>query len=141
MKNTQRTLGFTLIELLVVIAIIAILAGLLVPSWAAAQKRPNDVAALQCGKAIVAAQITYEGEHNGQAANTVAALGNADVTEQCSGVQVGEDWQVTAAGLNTGGSNGIGVSGSNYAFKVWSQRGSAMYVYNRDAGPHFGKIN
>lgn len=137
----RRSAGFTLIELLVVIAIIAILAAILVPSFAGAQKRPHDVASLQCGKAIVTAQVTYEAEHNGAAATGLSQLNNSDVTEQCNGqgVQVSEDW--FGASQGSAGDSGIGVGGSNYAFKVWHNAGSGIYIYNRDANVRFQKAN
>ncbi|MCD0159661.1 type II secretion system protein, partial [Deinococcus sp. 6GRE01] len=53
-----RTQGFTLIELLVVIAIIGVLAAILLPTFAGAQKRPHDTATVQCGRAIITAQTT-----------------------------------------------------------------------------------
>ena len=139
--NRKRTQGFTLIELLIVIAIIAILAAIMIPSFSAARKRPYDVAALQCGKAVVTAQITYIAEHNNQAANSVAQLGNSDVNEQCqnAGVQFGPDF--TPNTQNDAGSFNIGVSGSNFAFKVWSPSGTGIYSYNRDANIRFAKVN
>ncbi|WP_304524731.1 prepilin-type N-terminal cleavage/methylation domain-containing protein [Deinococcus sp. KNUC1210] len=136
---TPRVQGFTLIELLVVIAIIAILAAIFVPSYAAAQKRPNDVAALQCGKAIVAGQITYMAEHNGVPAGSLAQLGNADAVEQCQNIQLIQDGPTITQG--SAGNNNIAVGGTNYAFRVWSNNGSAIYAYNRDGNVKFVKQN
>ena len=141
MKHRTHTQGFTLIELLVVMAIIAILAGILIPSYAAAQKRPHDVASLQCGKAIVAAQVTYTAEHNNQAASSVAQLNNSDVNEQCvaAGVQVSNAGPAT---ITDPGNLNINVAASNYAFIIWHQGGTSEYVFNRNYTPdHFRKIN
>ena len=141
MNNKKRTQGFTLIEVLVVIAIISVLVTILLPSFNAARKKPYDTAALQCGKALVTAQVTYTAEHNNQAANSVTQLNNSDVNEQCAnaGVQVGPDY--TGFVQSDGGTGVIGVGGSNFAFKVWHQNGTGVYVYNKDAGIRFVKVN
>ncbi|GGR10037.1 prepilin-type N-terminal cleavage/methylation domain-containing protein [Deinococcus ruber] len=140
--HLRRTQGFTLIELLVVIAIIGILAAILIPSFSASRKKPYDVAALQCGKAIVNAQVTYTGEHNGVAANTVSHLNNSDVNEQCQNIQVASiDDQPTQT---SGGSNKIVSSGSSdgyYGFKVWSNNGASIYGYSLWSGQRLSKMN
>ncbi|GGR10031.1 type II secretion system protein [Deinococcus ruber] len=143
--SSTRTQGFTLIELLVVIAIIGILAAILIPSFSASRKKPYDVAALQCGKAIISAQITYMSEHNDTPANGLAQLNNADVTEQCAqapgNIQVGKDAENPTNTVTTGGTGLISTGGSNYAFKVWSPLGVSVYGYNKDAGTHLLKQN
>jgi type IV pilus assembly protein PilA len=138
----NRTQGFTLIEVLVVIAIISVLITILLPSFNAARKKPYDVSALQCGKAIVTAQVTYTAEHNNAAASSVAQLNNTDVNEQClnAGVQVGPDY--TPNSQADAGSFNIGYGGANYAFKVWHQNGTGIYGYNKDVPTfHFVKVN
>ena len=136
--NRKRTQGFTLIELLIVIAIIAVLAAIMIPSFSAARKRPYDVAALQCGKAIVAAQITYIAEHNELAASNYPGMNNADANEQCQNVQVSSNF----GPIGTGGNANINVGGSNYSFFVWSNSGTGVYLYNRDSPTdHFRKVN
>jgi type IV pilus assembly protein PilA len=136
----RKTQGFTLIEVLVVIAIISVLITILLPSFNAARKKPYDVAALQCGKAIVNAQVTYISEHNNQAAGSVAQLNNSDVNEQCgSGVQVNQAY--VPLDLSSVGNNVINTDVSNYAFDVWSQNGTNIYNYNRDANVKFAKVN
>ena len=139
--NRKRTQGFTLIEVLVVIAIISVLVTILLPSFNAARKKPYDVATLQCGKAIAIAQVTYNSEHNNQAASNVAQLNNADVNEQCqsAGVQIANSYP---ANVTTNGNSTINVGGSNYAYYLWHQSGTAVYVYNRDdPNGHFVKVN
>jgi type IV pilus assembly protein PilA len=139
--NRHRTQGFTLIEVLVVIAIISVLITILLPSFNAARKKPYDVATLQCGKAIVNAQVSYIAEHNNTAASTTAQLNNADVTEQCgaAGVQVAR--ASDGPGQPDPGNNLINVGGSNYAFRIWHQSGTSIYTYDRDNQPRFVKTN
>lgn len=136
--NHRKTQGFTLIELLVVIAIIGILASLLLPSFAGARKKPYDVAALQCGKAIVTAQITYMSEHNDTPSNSTGQLNNADVIEQCQNVQIKN---IAPGSVGESGDYSIAVAGGNYAFLVWSQKGTNTYYYNKDGGVHLRKDN
>ena len=137
--NRTRTQGFTLIELLIVIAIIAILAAIMIPSFSAARKRPYDVAALQCGKAVVAAQVTYTAEHANTPAASLNQLNNADVNEQCQNVQVIQDGPNIVQ--TTAGTNNVSVGGSNYAFRVWSTLGTGIYGYNKDGTTRFFKQN
>jgi type IV pilus assembly protein PilA len=139
--NRKRTQGFTLIEVLVVIAIISVLITILLPSFNAARKKPYDTSALQCGKAIVTAQVTYTAEHNNQAANSIGQLNNSDVNEQClnAGVQVGSGGLPSVQG-DTGTTN-IDAGGSNFSFKVWHQNGTGVYLYNKDTIYHFAKAN
>jgi type IV pilus assembly protein PilA len=140
--NRKRTQGFTLIEVLVVIAIISVLITILLPSFNAARKKPYDVAALQCGKAIVTAQVTYIAEHNETPASSIAQLNNSDVNEQCvnAGVQVSTGGP--AATISDPGNSNINIGGSNYAFLLWHPNGTSIYVYNRDVPyQHFAKVN
>ena len=140
--NRNRKQGFTLIEVLVVIAIISVLVTILLPSFNAARKKPYDTSALQCGKALVTAQVTYTSEHNNTAANSIAQLNNSDVNEQCSnaGVQAGS--APPAATIADPGNSNISIAGSNYAFFLWHPNGTSIYIFNRDAvTDHFRKIN
>lgn len=129
MKNSD---GFTLIELLVVIAIIGLLAALLLPSYRESQKKPYDLAALQCGRAIVAAQTTAKISTGSYIAG-VAAMGS-DVQEACTqqNVQVAPDTSLAGnAGVQ---SASISVNSSNYAFQVFHPSGSGYYLYNMADG-------
>ena len=130
--NRNSTKGFTLIEVLVVIAIISVLITILLPSFNAARKKPYDVAALQCGKAVVNAETTYLGEHNNVFASSFAALNNSDVTEQCSSAN-GVYTSGVQPGTNAATGGGIGGGNSNYYFFVWNQNGTGIYYYNKDS--------
>ena len=129
--NRNRTRGFTLIEVLVVIAIISVLATILIPSFNGARKKPYDTSALQCGKAIVTAQVSYTAEHNNTAANSITQLNNSDVNEQCvsAGVQIST---ATPATVSVAGNANINVGGANFAFAVWHPNGTGIYYYNKD---------
>jgi type IV pilus assembly protein PilA len=124
MNHTQQ--GFTLIELLIVIAIIGVLAALLLPTFGGAQKKPFDVAAMQCGRAVLTAQTIRRLETGSFAAN-VSQLGE-DVTEACTqqGVQVRQ----FAGGTPTAASVGDGsilLTANSVAYWTWHPRGSAAY--------------
>ena len=136
--NRKKTHGFTLIEVLVVIAIISVLATILIPSFNAARKKPYDVATLQCGKAIVTAQVTYLAEHNNASAASVAQLNNSDVNEQCSNVQL----STLNTGLTTAGNGLLFGGGPNYGFYIWNTQGTSVYSFEKDnPANHFTKIN
>ena len=136
--NRTRTQGFTLIEVLVVIAIISILATILLPSFNASRKKPYDVATLQCGKAIVAAQVTYTAEHSNMSAASVAQLNNGDVNEQCAGVEV----STTVPGITGAGNGQLFGGGPNYGLYIWNTKGTAIYSFERDnPNNHFLRIN
>jgi len=141
--NNQRTQGFTLIELLVVIAIIGVLAALLLPSFTSSTKRPKDVAAVNCGRAIV----TFQNANRLGSSIYVGAVADmgADVKEACTdqGVQVVPSTTVvTSATPGTG----IVIAGvTNYAFKVFHPDGTGYYTYGLtsgtvDAGTRLNKI-
>jgi type IV pilus assembly protein PilA len=140
--NRNRTRGFTLIEVLVVIAIISVLITILLPSFNAARKKPYDVAALQCGKAIVLGQTTWIAEHNNTASSTSGLLGT-DVAEQCAGQNI----QISGAppagnNIALAGDGGMGVGGSNYGFYFWNPSGTSIYAFSHDdPNRHFVKVN
>lgn len=132
MRGGHPSQGFTLIEVLVVIAIIAVLATILLPNLLGAQKRPNDAAALLCGRAIIRAQTVYKIQ-NETYTPALAALGE-DVQDACQNVQV----QSYAAGFtpsaSTSGNGVIGADAGQYNFWVWSQRGSKSYYTSTGDG-------
>jgi len=132
MKNTG-TQGFTLIELLVVIAIIGVLAALLLPSFTNSTKRPKDVAAVNCGRAIV----TFQNATKIESSAYVPAVVNmgADVDEACvdQGVAVALEATAVTSGA-TAATNMITLSTGNYAFKVFHPDGTGFYHYNHTAG-------
>ena len=118
-----RTNGFTIIEILIVISILGILMTLTIFNLGTYRKRPNDVAALQCGKAIVTAQVSYRSEHPAYATN-INDLG-IDVTRPCTDIEV--DARTPTSNATTG-SNTITASDRDYAFQVWSTKGLNVFA-------------
>jgi type IV pilus assembly protein PilA len=126
---THRTQGFTLIELLIVIAIIGVLAALLLPTFSGAQKKPYDVAAMQCGREIAKAFTLTRAETGAWPAVPVSpnAIG-ADVQEVCQGVRV-LPYAVPSA--RTGTQYLVeGVNAKGPTFFIAHNNGSGVYVYN-----------
>lgn len=119
----NRTTGFTLIEILIVISILGILMTVLIFNLSTYRKRPNDVAALQCGKAIVTAQVSYRSDHAGYAAH-VSDLGQ-DATSPCTDIEV--DARTPSSNATTG-TGTITSSPDDYAFQVWSTRGLNVFA-------------
>jgi type IV pilus assembly protein PilA len=124
MNRTQQ--GFTLIELLIVIAIIAVLAAILIPTFNGAQRKPYNVAALQCGRAIIMGQILYKAQQGRFYTGTVSSLG-ADVVEACNGVQVQNYVPGFIPNGSTGGNNQVNGDGGQYNFWVWHRSGDTSY--------------
>ena len=124
--DQHRTQGFTLIELLVVIAIIGVLAALLIPSYAGAQKKPYNTAALQCGRAIIIAQTAHKAETGGYYSGGYTGL-SEDVAEACAGLQVQNYFNGFVPGPTVTGNGVIGGGGTTYNFWVFHQKGSALY--------------
>jgi len=134
----QHTSGFTLIELLIVIAIIAVLAAILIPTFSGAQKRPRDVAAIQCARAILTAVGPYRLQA-GTSPNNVSLLGE-DVTEVCAsqGVQVRQYAGATPKAATVGDGT-ITANGNSVAYWVWHPGGTAAYYTSPLDGIKFGK--
>lgn len=124
----RRQQGFTLIELLIVIGIIAVLAAILIPTFRGAQEKPYDVAAVQCGRAIVQAATVYRAEHGRfpDAPHSPDFYGQ-DVREVCTGIRV----MPYAPPTSRAGSE-YSVQGYNGApiFFVAHPNGSGVYVHN-----------
>lgn len=121
-----HTAGFTLVELLVVIAIIGVLAAILIPTFNGARKRSWDTAALQCGRAIISAEVAHRARTGGYYVGTPAGL-NEDVAEACQGVQVQSYYAGFSPGPNVTGNNIINASTTNYNFWVWHPQGTTGY--------------
>src|SRR5215469_7603591 len=68
-KETAGFAGFTLIELLVVIAIIGILAAILLPVLASAQRRAERIQCLNNVKQLTTAGVLYMQDNNGSTIN------------------------------------------------------------------------
>lgn len=62
--KTNTTSGFTIIEMLIIVAIIAILVGIVLPSYINAKKRANDVIALSCASGLARNAVIYEMDKN-----------------------------------------------------------------------------
>jgi len=133
MNPRTQTQGFTLIELLVVIAIIGVLAALLLPSFTNSTKRPRDVAALSCGRAIATFQNANKIE-NQTYVTEVANMG-ADVKEACTdqGVKVVPNGTTITGGGMTA-TNTVSNATTNYAFQVFHPDGTGWYTYNFQDG-------
>lgn len=124
--------GFTLIEVLVVIAILGILMSGLLPNFTGARKRPYDVAAMQCGRAIITAQLQKRLEERKYYAGNITGLGE-DVVENCQDVEV----RAAAGASPTASEGGTGMvdgSATSYGFWVWSKRGSGRYYTSLSEG-------
>src|SRR5687767_3255055 len=65
MGRTRPLRGFTLIELLVVIAIIAILAGILFPTFASSREKARQIACISNLKQIGSALALYAHDSDG----------------------------------------------------------------------------
>lgn len=57
MKNNKKKRGFTIIELVIVIAVIAILAGVLIPTFSSVIEKANKSARLQTATAALSAAL------------------------------------------------------------------------------------
>ena len=64
-QHPREREGFTLIELLVVIAILALLASLLIPSFAGGKERAMDMACRSNLRQLATAAMSYETDHRG----------------------------------------------------------------------------
>jgi prepilin-type N-terminal cleavage/methylation domain-containing protein len=65
-RNTKK--GFTIVELVIVIAVIAILAAVLIPTFAGVTKKAKETAALQEARSIYTEYVAIAAE-NGTEAN------------------------------------------------------------------------
>ena len=114
--------AFTLVELLIVISIIGILVGIGIMNYSTYRKRPADLAAMTCGRAIVTAQVTYRAEHPSYASRLDQL--NTDAQDECSNIQVAIPAPVA---IDASGDGSISASDADYAFYVWNQKGRGVF--------------
>lgn len=125
---TPHTQAFTLAEILVALLVVVTVSAMLYPSYVTAQRRPFDLSALECGRAIIDAQVIHKASRGTFYAGGFQGLG-PDVTAKCTvrDVQI----QSYVAGFNPnpgiGGNAVIGGNGEHYNFWVWSLGGSTSY--------------
>ena len=101
MKIKTKTKGFTLVELIVVIAVIMVLAGLLMPKFAAYQAKANETKAINTAKQIQTAAMTSYSEKNGifekaaveSAVSLLTQAGTVTGTVDATGKQLTVDYK------------------------------------------------
>ena len=133
--TNAHTAGFTLIEILIVITILGILMTIAIFNISTYRARPHDVAALQCGRAIVTAQVSYRTDHPVYA-TSVNDLGQ-DVTRPCADIEVDAR---TPTGNTTSGTGTITGSADDYAFQVWSTKGLNVFAESYLANINLKKL-
>jgi len=96
----RRSSGFTLIELLVVIAIIAILAAILLPVLASAQRRATEATCLSNQKQLAMAWIMYVSENS----DKVPSFSNRSAADSPP------DWYIEAQYVQQPAPTGLGLT-------------------------------
>lgn len=110
MRNSKK--GFTIIELVIVIAVIAILAGVMIPTFASVTNKAKESAALQT---VEAAQSILMAEENAQlsATATYYFINTADDTVRWYKLENGQIVKLDVAPANTAFAEGDAVYASN----------------------------
>jgi prepilin-type N-terminal cleavage/methylation domain-containing protein/prepilin-type processing-associated H-X9-DG protein len=90
--DAEQAGGFTLIELLVVVAVIAILAGILLPTFARSKARAQGVICLSNTRQLLVAWLNYADDHNGRLTYNLVSGGQSSIAKLPGGTPTSLNW-------------------------------------------------